>query len=58
MVKSRNWVEVDPYKDEDGEVKTHDYKIEEKEEQISQTIYNQEKEEKLDLMAVINAFNK
>lgn len=56
-VKSREWVEVDPYKNEDGETKHFDYRDKVVEEEVSETIYQQTVEGALNLSGIINAVN-
>ena len=56
LVTERNWVQVDPYKDEEGETKTYDYRNEEKEQDISEDIYTQTVEN-INLKEIIKAVN-
>lgn len=58
MVKSRDWVQVDPYKDSDGDTKNYDYRNQEKEEEVEEKVFEQKRENEIDLKGIIDAFNK
>ena len=55
----KEWMQVDPYKDEDGNTKTYNYVDITKTRSKDETIYEQVKNsDAFDLKAVIDSFNK
>lgn len=56
-LKKTHWVQVDPYKLENGEIKNYDYRTEEAPEEVETVIYTQRIDKEIDLKKVIDALN-